>query len=89
MVYILVPALCCVSEDQMLDPSLIEAAITKKTKAMPVHLTGRMAKMDQIIEIANQYGLDVIEDSAQSIGSAFKGKKVVLTEELGVSQRTP
>ena len=70
------PVFVDVSEDQMLDPSLIEAAITKKTKAiMPVHLTGRMAKMDQIIEIANQYGLDVIEDSAQSIGSAFKGKK--------------
>jgi dTDP-4-amino-4,6-dideoxygalactose transaminase len=34
-----------------------------------------MAKMDQIMEIANQYGLDVIEDSAQSIGSALKGKK--------------
>ena len=41
---------------------------------MPVHLTGRIAKMDQIMKIAEKYNIPVIEDSAQSIGSLYMGK---------------
>ena len=53
----------------------IEEKITSKTKAiMPVHLTGRIAKMDQIMKIAEKYNIPVIEDSAQSIGSLYMGK---------------
>lgn len=59
-----------------INPFLIEAAITAKTKAiMPVHLFGQMADMDPMMEIANKYSLVVIEDAAQSITSTYKGKK--------------
>ncbi len=59
-----------------IDPAKIEAAITKKTKAiMPVHLFGQMAEMDPIMEIAAKHNLYVIEDAAQSIGSTYKGRQ--------------
>lgn len=57
-------------------PSLVEAAITDKTKAIvPVHLFGQMADMDAIMSIAERHNLAVIEDAAQSITSVYKGKK--------------
>ena len=69
------PIFVDVLPDQNIDPSKIEAAITKKTKAiMPVHLTGRMCDMDPIIDIATKYDLKVIEDAAQSVGSKYKGR---------------
>ena len=69
-----IPVFVDVIEDQSIDPDAIENCITSKTKAiMPVHLTGRMAKMDEIIQVATKFGLPVIEDSAQSIGSKYKG----------------
>lgn len=57
-----------------IDPTLIEAAITPKTKAiMPVHLFGRPANMDAILEIAAKHSLKVIEDCAQSFGAIYHG----------------
>ncbi|MGD1856059.1 MAG: DegT/DnrJ/EryC1/StrS family aminotransferase [Leptolyngbyaceae cyanobacterium] len=57
-----------------IDPSLIEAAITPKTKAiMPVHLYGNPAAMAQIMEIAVKHNLKVIEDCAQAFGAVYKG----------------
>ena len=59
-----------------IDPSLIEAKITSKTKAiMPVHLYGQACDMDPIMEIAKKHGLFVIEDCAQAHGATYKGKK--------------
>ena len=59
-----------------IDPQLIEAAITKKTKAIiPVHLYGLMADMDPIMTLAKKYNLFVIEDAAQAIGSEDYGKR--------------
>jgi len=59
-----------------LDPALIEAAISKNTKAiLPVSLFGQCADFDAINEIANKYSLYVIEDAAQSYGASYKGKK--------------
>jgi len=56
-----------------IDPSKIEKAITKKTKAIiPVHLFGQMADMDEIIRIAKKYKLFVVEDAAQAIGAKIK-----------------
>lgn len=60
-----------------INPDLIEAAITDKTKAiMPVHLYGQACDMDPIISIAKKYGLKVIEDCAQAHGATYKGQKV-------------
>jgi dTDP-4-amino-4,6-dideoxygalactose transaminase len=59
-----------------IDATRIEAAITKKTKAiMPVHLYGQMADMDPIMAIGRKHKLAVIEDAAQSITSTYKGRK--------------
>ena len=58
-----------------LDPSLIEANITGKTRAiMPVHLYGQACEMEAIMDIASRQHLFVIEDNAQSQGAAFNGK---------------
>lgn len=60
-----------------IDPTLIEDAITDKTKAiMPVHLYGQACDMDPIMEIADRHGLNVIEDCAQAHGATYKGRKI-------------
>jgi dTDP-4-amino-4,6-dideoxygalactose transaminase len=70
------PVFVDVLPDQNIDPAAIERAVTSRTRAiMPVHLTGRVCRMDQILEIADRHGLLVIEDAAQSIGSMFQGRK--------------
>ena len=61
--------------DLNIDPKLIEKAITKKTKAIvPVHWSGKIAEMDEIMKIAKKYNLPVIEDSAQTMGAFYKNK---------------
>lgn len=58
-----------------IDEKCIEAAITPKTKAIvPVHYAGVSCDMDTICSIANEYGLNVIEDAAQGVLSTYKGK---------------
>ena len=59
-----------------INPALIEAAITPRTKAiLAVHLYGQPADMDAINNIAKMHGLKVIEDSAQAHGATYKGRK--------------
>ncbi|MDN7126945.1 DegT/DnrJ/EryC1/StrS family aminotransferase [Pseudidiomarina sp. 1APR75-33.1] len=59
-----------------LDPSLLEAAITPRTKAIiPVSLYGQCADFDAINAIANKHGIPVIEDAAQSFGATYRGRK--------------
>ncbi|CAM3503606.1 aminotransferase [Xenorhabdus nematophila ATCC 19061] len=59
-----------------LDPELLEAAITPKTKAIiPVSLYGQCADFDEINAIAEKYNITVIEDAAQSFGASYKGKR--------------
>lgn len=59
-----------------LDPALLEAAITPKTKAIiPVSLYGQCADFDAINAIAEKHGISVIEDAAQSFGATYKGRK--------------
>jgi dTDP-4-amino-4,6-dideoxygalactose transaminase len=67
-----------------IDPTLIEKAVTKKTRAIiPVHLFGQAADMDPIMEVAHKHNLKVIEDAAQAIGATYKGRKVGGIGHLG------
>lgn len=60
-----------------LDPTLVESAITSKTKViLPVHLYGQSADLDPIMEIAKKYNLLVLEDAAQAHGAKYKGKRL-------------
>lgn len=59
-----------------LDPALLEASITPRTKAIiPVSLYGQCADFDAINAIAARHGIPVIEDAAQSFGASYKGRK--------------
>ena len=61
--------------DRLIDPEAIEAAITPRTVGIsPTQLNGRTCDMDKIMKIAEKYKLVVVEDSAQALGSKFKGK---------------
>lgn len=67
-----------------MNPNLIEAAITPRTKAiLPVHLHGLMADMEPIIAIARRHGLVVIEDAAQAHGAEYKGRRAGSIGDLG------
>lgn len=59
-----------------IDPELVEAAITDRTKAMlPIHLYGQMADMDPLVEIAARHSIKIIEDAAQAHGAEYKGRR--------------
>ena len=67
-----------------MDPALVEAAITPRTKAIvPVHLYGQPADMDPILDIAKRHGLVVIEDACQAHGAEYKGRRVGSIGDLG------
>ena len=67
-----------------MDPSLIEGAITPRTKAIiPVHIFGQMADMDSVMEIAKKHNLFVIEDACQSHGAEYKGRHAGTIGEAG------
>ena len=62
--------------DHLIDPTKIEAAVTKRTKAIVVvHLYGMVVDMDPVMKVAKRYGLFVVEDCAQCIGGRYKGRK--------------
>lgn len=75
-----------------IDPDLLEAAIEDRLKKngklpkaiIPVHLYGMPANMSRIIEISEKYGIPVIEDSAEALGSEFCGKKCGTFGKYGV-----
>ncbi len=58
-----------------LDARLVERAITPRTRAIvPVHYAGVACDMDAIVEVASRHGLFVVEDAAQALGSAYRGR---------------
>lgn len=68
-----------------LDPHEVEKAITSRTKAiLVVHLLGKPADMDAIMEIARRHKLLVIEDAAQAIGTKYNGKYVGTIGDIGI-----
>jgi UDP-2-acetamido-2-deoxy-ribo-hexuluronate aminotransferase len=73
-----------------LDPGLIEAMITLRTRAiMPVSLFGQPADMEEINAIATRHGLAVIEDAAQSFGASYRGKKSCNLSTIGCTSFFP
>ena len=70
------PVLVDVGPDYNIDVGKIEEAITGNTKVIiPVHLNGRMSRMDTILGLAERYGLYVIEDACQALGAGFDGMR--------------
>ncbi len=64
------------ADDFCMDPDLVEAAISPRTKAiMPVHLYGLMADMDPLIAVAQRHGTPIIEDAAQAHGATHHGRR--------------
>lgn len=73
-----------IKENYTMDPNDLKKKITKKSKAIiPVHLYGNVSYIDEIMEIANKYDLEIIEDAAQSLGSKYKGKHTGTFSKLG------
>lgn len=75
-----------------MDPGFLEEAIKDRLRKtgklpkaiIPVHLYGMPARMDEIMEIANRYGIPVLEDAAEALGSDIKGKKCGTFGELAI-----
>lgn len=80
-----VPVFVDIREDTLnLDETLIEAAITPRTKVIvPVHYAGVACEMDTIMKIARRHGLKVVEDAAQGVMSTYKGRALGSIGDLG------
>ena len=73
-----------------LDPTVLEAAITARTRAiMPVSLYGQTADMDAINAMAMRHGLPVIEDAAQSFGASYRGRRSGALSTFGCTSFFP
>ena len=71
-------------DDWTIDPEAVRRAVTPKTKAViPVHLYGHPCKMDEINAIAREFGLYVIEDAAESMGSLYHGRHTGALGDMG------
>ena len=80
------PVFVEIDESFAIDPKLIEAKITPRTKAIvPSHLQGGVADLDPILEIARKHKLRVVEDCAQCCGGRYKGKFVGSIGDLGIN----
>ena len=78
------------SDTWNMNETLLESAITDKTKAiMPVSIYGQCSDMDAINAIAQKYDLPVIEDAAQSFGATYKGKKSCNLSTIGSTSFFP
>ena len=71
-------------ERRTMDPALVEAAITERTKAiLPVHLYGQPCDLAPLLEIANKHGIPLVEDAAQAHGARYQGKRVGARGAIG------
>ncbi len=77
-------------ENYTIDSDDLEKKITKKTRAIiPVHLYGNVAIIERLSEISKKYNIPIIEDSAQSLGSTYKGKHTGTFFEMGCYSMYP
>lgn len=71
-------------ETLLMDPSLIDAAVTPRTRAIiPVHHAGSPVDMDGVMDAAKRHGLRVVEDAAQAHGAAWRGRPVGAIGDIG------
>ena len=85
-----IPVFADVLPDQNIDPDAVLKAVTTRTKAiMAVHLSGRMAEMDRLSEIAEEHGVLLIEDAAQAMGSSQNGRKAGSFGQIGCFSTPP
>ena len=79
-----IPVIAEVDETLLLDPADVERKITSYTKAiMPVHMRGAACRMDELMALANEHGLKVIEDVAQANGGSYKGQALGTFGDVG------
>ncbi len=72
-----IPVIAEIDETLTLDVSDVEKKISKYTKAIvPVHMRGFASNMDEIMALANKYGIRVLEDACQACGGSYKGKRL-------------
>lgn len=78
------PVLIDAKEDGLMNPDLIEQAISTKTVGIvPVHLSGKVCDMTEIMRIARKRGLWVVEDACQALGASWRGKKAGTIGDIG------
>lgn len=79
-----IPVLAEVDETLTLDPADVARKITPYTKAiMPVHMRGAACRMDELIALAREHGLKVIEDVAQADGASYRGRRLGTLGDVG------
>ena len=79
-----IPVIAEVDETLLLDPADVERKISPYTKAiMPVHMRGAACRMDELMALANEHGLKVIEDVAQANGGSYKGQALGTFGDVG------
>jgi 8-amino-3,8-dideoxy-alpha-D-manno-octulosonate transaminase len=80
-----IPVITEVDKSLNMAPADLEKKITDKTKAIiPVHMAGVAAKMEQILAIAQEHSIPVLEDSAQAMGATYKGKCLGALGDVGI-----
>ena len=78
------PVFVDITEDYNIDPKKIEKAITKKTKAiLPVHWSGRVCNMKEIVKVSKKYNIPIVEDSCHAIEAKYKNKFAGTFGEFG------
>ena len=79
------PVILDVDESYNMDPKLLEAAITSKTKLIiPVHMLGNPCEMDEINKTANKYDIPVLEDGCEAFGAFYKNKPIGSLSDVSV-----
>lgn len=80
-----VPVILDIDDTYNMDPNLLEAAITDKTKLIvPVHMLGNPASMNEIMAIANKHNIPVLEDSCEALGAWYHGKPAGSIGHVGI-----
>lgn len=84
------PVLADIGPDHMLDAASVEALVSPRTKAiLPVQVNGRTCDMDALQAVADRHGLMIVEDSAQGLGSRFRGRMAGTFGMFGTSSFYP